>query len=113
MRRATTAAFLEHLLFEMDVDPARILILATMRDGRHDAIFRNALVRMSRYEGRSYQQIPLGPLGENELRDFLGGRLAGYKVPRTIRFSGAPLPRNASEKLHKLKVKEAYLEAMA
>jgi long-chain acyl-CoA synthetase len=32
-------------------------------------------------------------------------------VPRSIVFAGEPLPRNASEKLHKLKVKEAYLES--
>lgn len=48
-------------------------------------------------------------LEESELRDFLGQRLAGYKVPRSIRFSEQPLPRNASEKLHKLKVREAFL----
>ena len=47
------------------------------------------------------------------LRAFLADRLAGYKVPRTIEISESPLPRNASEKLHKLKVKEAYLEARA
>jgi long-chain acyl-CoA synthetase len=48
-------------------------------------------------------------LEEQALRNYLGQRLAGYKVPRTIRFANEPLPRNASEKLHKLKVKEAYL----
>lgn len=51
-------------------------------------------------------------LEESELRDFLKQRLAGYKVPRVIQFASAPLPRNASEKLHKLKVKEAYLGAV-
>lgn len=50
-------------------------------------------------------------LEEATLRDFLKGRLAAYKVPRTIEFWDQPLPRNASEKLHKLKVKERYLEA--
>jgi long-chain acyl-CoA synthetase len=48
-------------------------------------------------------------LSEQDLRDWLGNRLAAYKVPRTIVFSPQPLPRNASEKLHKLKVKEAFL----
>ena len=52
-------------------------------------------------------------LTESELREFLQQRLAGYKVPRTIRFAEQPLPRNASEKLHKLKVKEAYLQEAA
>jgi long-chain acyl-CoA synthetase len=49
-------------------------------------------------------------LTERQIRDYLGTRLAGYKVPRTIIFWDQPLPRNASEKLHKLKVREAYLE---
>ena len=48
---------------------------------------------------------------ENSVREQLAARLAGYKVPRTIEFADAPLPRNASEKLHKLKVREAYLKA--
>ena len=48
-------------------------------------------------------------LQEQDLRNFLAQRIAGYKVPRTICVSKVPLPRNASEKLHKLKVKEAYL----
>ncbi|MEP5567276.1 MAG: class I adenylate-forming enzyme family protein [Halioglobus sp.] len=52
---------------------------------------------------------PEQDLDEDELRGFLKERLAGYKVPRVIQFVSEPLPRNASEKLHKLKVKEAYL----
>lgn len=50
-------------------------------------------------------------LEADTLRSFLKERLAGYKVPKAIVISDDPLPRNASEKLHKLKVKEAYLEA--
>jgi acyl-CoA synthetase (AMP-forming)/AMP-acid ligase II len=53
---------------------------------------------------------PGSDLDEDALRGYLKERLAGYKVPRTIRFWDHPLPRNASEKLHKLKVREAYLE---
>jgi long-chain acyl-CoA synthetase len=52
-------------------------------------------------------------LQECDVRDFLKQRLAGYKVPRTIVFSDKPLPRNASEKLHKLKVREHYLQGKA
>lgn len=52
---------------------------------------------------------PGAALTEDELRAWLQERLAGYKVPRTMVFSETPLPRNASEKLHKLKVREAYL----
>ena len=54
---------------------------------------------------------PAQQLDETALRNFLKERLAGYKVPRVIQFASDPLPRNASEKLHKLKVKEAYLGA--
>ena len=50
--------------------------------------------------------------GEAQLREFLQSRLAGYKVPRKILFADAPLPRNASEKLHKLKVREHYLNSL-
>ncbi|MEH6588353.1 MAG: class I adenylate-forming enzyme family protein [Halioglobus sp.] len=55
---------------------------------------------------------PAQMLDEPTLRAFLKERLAGYKVPRVIQFADAPLPRNASEKLHKLKVKEAYLGSL-
>ncbi len=48
-------------------------------------------------------------LDEATLREALKSRLAGYKVPRKILFSEQALPRNASEKLYKLKVKERYL----
>lgn len=57
--------------------------------------------------------LPENRLSEDELRAFLKERLAGYKVPRTIVFADDHLPRNASEKLHKLKVREAYLESKA
>lgn len=49
-------------------------------------------------------------LTEEAVRGFLKSRLAAYKVPRYIQFSDAPLPQNASGKLHKLKVREAFLE---
>lgn len=52
-------------------------------------------------------------LSETELRDYLGTRLAAYKVPKTIQFWDHPLPLNASGKLHKLKTREAFLEGGA
>jgi long-chain acyl-CoA synthetase len=48
-------------------------------------------------------------LTEQALRDFLNGRLAGYKVPKHIQFWEHPLPQNASGKLHKLNVRKAFL----
>lgn len=52
---------------------------------------------------------PSETLSEEELRSRLKQRLAAYKVPRFIQFSEQPLPQNASGKLHKLRVKEAFL----
>lgn len=52
-------------------------------------------------------------LSEKDLRAYLKSRLASYKVPKNIRFSDAPLPQNASGKLHKLKVREAFLAEAA
>jgi long-chain acyl-CoA synthetase len=49
-------------------------------------------------------------LEEAELREYLGQRLASYKVPPHIQFWAEPLPQNASGKLHKLKVREMFLQ---
>ena len=51
-------------------------------------------------------------LSEAELRDYLRERLAGYKVPKYIAFSAEPLPRNASEKLHKIRVRENFIAGL-
>jgi long-chain acyl-CoA synthetase len=48
-------------------------------------------------------------MGEEELRTYLKGRLASYKVPKHIRFWDHPLPQNASGKLHKLNTRETFL----
>jgi len=47
-------------------------------------------------------------LSEDGLRKHLASQLAGFKVPKYIAFSSEPLPRNASEKLHKLRVREEF-----
>ena len=49
-------------------------------------------------------------LDPDELGQFAARALAGYKVPRHIRFWPEPLPQNASGKLHKLKTREMFLE---
>ena len=49
-------------------------------------------------------------LTEEALRAYLKERIAGYKVPKHIRFWSEPLPQNASGKLHKLKTREMFLE---
>jgi len=52
---------------------------------------------------------PGATLDPAALRQHLAERLAGYKVPKHIVVASDPLPRNASEKLHKLNVKAAFL----
>jgi long-chain acyl-CoA synthetase len=52
---------------------------------------------------------PGDELSEEALRAYLKTRLAAYKVPKCIRFSAQPLPQNASGKLHKMNVREAFL----
>lgn len=55
---------------------------------------------------------PNADVKEDALRAYLNDRIAGYKVPKYIVQSDQELPRNASEKLHKLKVREEFI-AMA
>lgn len=46
-------------------------------------------------------------LGEQQLRAFLVGRLAPFKIPSRIWFTDQPLPRNATGKLQKPLIKQA------
>ena len=48
-------------------------------------------------------------MSEETLRAYLKDRIASYKVPKFIQFATAPLPQNASGKLHKLNTREAFL----
>jgi len=47
-----------------------------------------------------------------DLRAHLGVTLAGYKVPKYIELTDQPLPQNASGKLFKRKIREAFIAAM-
>jgi acyl-CoA synthetase (AMP-forming)/AMP-acid ligase II len=46
---------------------------------------------------------------EEELRSFLLGRIAKYKIPRSFRFADG-LPRNAVGKLLKNRLRDTYSE---
>ena len=46
---------------------------------------------------------------EAELQDFLETQLASYKVPKKIWFRDAPLPRGATEKIDRLKIRAEYV----
>jgi long-chain acyl-CoA synthetase len=51
--------------------------------------------------------VAAGPDLERELRAWLDGRLAGFKIPRSIDFTDA-LPRDPSGKLYKRKLRDPY-----
>jgi long-chain acyl-CoA synthetase len=48
-------------------------------------------------------------LSEAELRGHLAGLLPSHKVPRYIAFTEQPLPRNASDKIHRLEIRNNYV----
>lgn len=48
-----------------------------------------------------------GDVSEQQLRTFLAGRLAPFKIPSRIWFTDQPLPRNATGKLQKPLIKQA------
>ncbi|MGQ0842222.1 acyl-CoA synthetase [Actinokineospora sp.] len=54
--------------------------------------------------------VEAGPALERELLDFLRERIAHYKVPRSVDFV-ADLPRTATGKLQKHKIRDSYLTA--
>ncbi|CAN5257298.1 class I adenylate-forming enzyme family protein [soil metagenome] len=48
-------------------------------------------------------------LTEGQLRSLLNAHLPAFKVPKYIRLSEQPLPRNASEKIHRAAVRSEFL----
>ena len=51
---------------------------------------------------------PGGTASEDELRSLVRSKLAGFKVPVTIRFWPEPLPRNANGKILKTELKKIF-----
>ncbi|HET9398297.1 MAG TPA: AMP-dependent synthetase, partial [Sphingomicrobium sp.] len=47
-------------------------------------------------------------IGENDLRDFLEGRLAAFKIPARMIFSEVPLPRLGTGKIDRVALKQQY-----
>jgi fatty-acyl-CoA synthase len=47
-------------------------------------------------------------LEREELLAFLGGRLAGFKMPRIVEFTAQPLPKTGTGKILKRELREAY-----
>jgi long-chain acyl-CoA synthetase len=57
------------------------------------------------------QPQPGAALGESEIRAYLRGVMAGYKVPKKVAFM-AELPREDSGKIFKRKLREPYWEGL-
>ena len=56
-----------------------------------------------------FVHAPGGGVSEADLRAFCAARLADYKVPETVTFLAAPLPRNANGKLMKRLLRDQLL----
>ena len=49
------------------------------------------------------------PVDEEELRDFLLNQMARFKIPRHLSFSANPLPRIASGKIDKRRIRTDFI----
>ena len=63
----TAAAFLEHVLFEVEFEPFPFLYLGTWRPGAEQPGFLERVARTDRYEGRVRRLIDLEPLAQGAL----------------------------------------------
>jgi long-chain acyl-CoA synthetase len=54
---------------------------------------------------------PGGSPGADDLREFVAGRLAGFKVPGEVIFRDEPLPRTPTGKVLKRDLREAAVSA--
>ena len=52
---------------------------------------------------------PGSALTEDELREHLGNALPTFKVPKYLALTDEPLPRNASEKIHRLALRNSFV----
>jgi long-chain acyl-CoA synthetase len=60
--------------------------------------------------GAVVHTAPGSSVTDNELREHVAARLAGFKVPVRIWFSDEPLPRNPAGKILKRDLKQQLLE---
>jgi long-chain acyl-CoA synthetase len=52
---------------------------------------------------------PGSALTEDELRTHLSNALPTFKVPKYVALTDEPLPRNASEKIHRLALRNSFV----
>jgi long-chain acyl-CoA synthetase len=83
----------------------------------HPAVFDAAVVgiphpTLGEEPAAVVQLEPGSTVGEDELRAFVGARLASFKVPVRVLFRSEPLPRNAAGKIVKRELKRAVIAAL-
>ena len=69
----------------------------------------NALPAYQRIQSVIRKRIDKWGVSEVDVRSYLRGRVAGYKVPKKVEFA-RELPREDSGKIFKRKLREAYWE---
>jgi len=84
----------------------------------HPAVYEAAVFgvpheRLGEEVAAVVQRKPGATLTEEELREFLAGKIAPFKVPSRIVFSDDHLPRNPSGKILKRELKATYFPADA
>jgi long-chain acyl-CoA synthetase len=95
---------------ERDGYPAEIeAVLAAMPGVRDCAVFGIPDAEFGEALAAAIQPEPGATLDAEAVRRFLGGRIAGYKVPRVIAFH-ADLPREESGKIFKRRLRAPYWE---
>ncbi len=94
----------------VNIYPAEIeAVLAAMPGVRDCAVFGIPDAEFGEALAAAIQPEPGATLDAEAVRRFLGGRIAGYKVPRVIAFH-ADLPREESGKIFKRRLRAPYWE---
>ena len=94
----------------VNIYPAEIeAVLAAMPGVRDCAVFGIPDAEFGEALAAAIQPEPGATLDAEAVRRFLGGRIAGYKVPRVIAFH-ADMPREESGKIFKRRLRAPYWE---
>ena len=90
-------------------EPAGILLVDDMEDSTDEAaVFGAADERLGEVPVAVVHRRADSSLDEEDLRDFLKGRLAAFKIPARMIFSPEPLPRLGTGKIDRVELKEKH-----
>jgi long-chain acyl-CoA synthetase len=91
-----------------NIYPAEIeAALAGMPEVADSAVFGIPDERLGEVLAAVVQPVPGSSVGPDEIKAFLRGHIADYKIPKVIDFS-AELPREESGKIFKRKLRDPY-----